>query len=147
MIINQVNFADACDFNNINVFVVPKFTITSDKSYPEFLPGSFKNAIVNETKDRKMVSNNVVPRDPVYMAFGLGISNAEELTTDILDDTSLIHYREKNNKINKNTLKTRASNLITKFFSPDNNELGQNLKLIELTNNILSLEGIKRIVL
>ena len=62
-----------------------------------------------------MVSNNVVPRDPVYMAFGLGISNAEELTTDILDETSLILYRENNNKINKNTLKTRASNLITKF--------------------------------
>ena len=74
---------------------MPKFTITSDKSYPEFLPGSFKNAIVNETKDRKMVSNNVVPRDPVYVAFGLGISNAEELTTNILDETSLIIYRER----------------------------------------------------
>ena len=145
VIINQVNFADACDFNNINVFVVPKFTITSDKSYPEFLPGSFKNAIVNETKDRKMVSNNVVPRDPVYVAFGLGISNAEELTTNILDETSLIIYRENNNKINKNTLKTRVSNLITKFFDPNSNQLGENLKLTQLTNDILSLEGIKRI--
>ena len=145
VIINQVNFADACDFNNINVFVVPKFTITSDKSYPEFLPGSFKNAIVSETKNRKMVSNNVVPRDPVYMAFGLGISNAEKLTTNILDETSLIVYRETNNKINKTTLKTRVSNLIKKFFLPANNELGENLKLVQLTNDILSLEGIKRI--
>ena len=145
VIINQVNFADACDFNNINVFVVPKFTITSDKSYPEFLPGSFKNAIVNETKDSKMVSNNVVPRDPVYMAFGLGISNAKKLTTDILDETSFIIYRETNNKINKNTLKTRVSNLITKFFKPSNNQLGENLNLVELTTDILSLEGIKRI--
>jgi hypothetical protein len=145
VIINQVNFADACDFNNINVFVVPKFTITSDKAYPSFLPGSFKNAIVNETKDRKMVSNNVVPRDPVYMAFGLGISNAKELTTNILDETSLIIYREVNNKINKNTLKTRVSNLIKKFFLPGNNQLGENLKLVQLTNDILSLEGIKRI--
>lgn len=145
VIINQVNFADACDFNNINVFVVPKFTITSDKSYPEFLPGSFKNAIVDETRDRKMVSNNVVPRDPVYMAFGLGISNAEKLTTDILDETSLIIYRETNNKINKNTLKTRVNSLIKKFFLASNNQLGQHIKLVELTNDILSLEGIKRI--
>ena len=145
VIINQVNFADACDFNNINVFVVPKFNITTDRSYPEFLPGSFKNAIVNETKDRKMVSNNVVPRDPVYVAFGLGISNEKKLSTDILDHSTLILYRENNNKINKNTLKTRVSNLITKFFKPDNNQLGSNLQLIQLTNDILSLEGIKRI--
>jgi hypothetical protein len=145
VIINQVNFADACDFNNVNVFVVPKFTLTSDKSYPEFLPGSFKNALVNETKDRKMVSNNVVPRDPVYMAFGLGISNQSNLTTDILDETSLIIYRETNNKINKNTIKSRAGALIKKFFLPENNQLGQNLNLIQLTNDILSLEGVKRI--
>ena len=145
VIINQVNFADACDFNNVNVFVVPKFTITTDKSYPTFLPGSFKNALVNETKDRKMVSNNVVPRDPVYMAFGLGISNQSNLTTKILDETSLVIYRETNNKINKNTLKSRTSALIKKFFLPENNQLGQNLNLIQLTNDILSLEGVKRI--
>lgn len=145
VIINQVNFADACDFNNINVFVVPKFNLTSDKSYPEFLPGSFKNALVNETKDRKMVSNNVVPRDPVYMAFGLGISNNSQLTTDILDETSLIIYRETNNKINKNTIKSRVGALIKKFFLPENNKLGENLNLIQLTNDILSLEGVKRI--
>jgi len=145
VILNQVNFADACDFNNVNVFVVPKFNITSDKSYPEFLPGSFKNALVNETKDRKMVSNNVVPRDPVYMAFGLGITNESTLTTKILDETSLIIYRETNNKINKNTLKSRTSALIKEFFLPKNNKLGQNLNLIQLTNDILSLEGIKRI--
>lgn len=145
VIINQVNFADACDFNNINVFVVPKFNLTSDKSYPEFLPGSFKNALINETKDRKMVSNNVVPRDPVYMAFGLGISNNSQLTTDILDETSLIIYRETNNKINKNTIKSRVGALIKKFFLPENNKLGENLNLIQLTNDILSLEGVKRI--
>jgi len=145
VILNQVNFADACDFNNVNVFVVPKFNITSDKSYPEFLPGSFKNALVNETKDRKMVSNNVVPRDPVYIAFGLGITNESTLTTNILDETSLIIYRETNNKINKNTLKSRASALIKEFFLPENNKLGQNLNLIQLTNDILSLEGVKRI--
>ena len=75
VIINQVNFADSCDFNNINVFVVPKFKITEDKSYPPFLSNSFKNYIVTQTQDRKMLSNTVVPRDPIYMAFGLGIGD------------------------------------------------------------------------
>ena len=132
VIINQVNFADACDFNNINVFVVPRFTITEDKTYPPFLSNSFKNYIVTQTQDRKMLSNTVVPRDPIYMAFGLGIGDTTNLTLDILDQTKLYAVRETNNKINK-------------IFDPEENSLGQNLSLTNLTNNILSLEGIKRI--
>ena len=145
VIINQVNFADACDFNNINVFVVPKFTITEDKTYPPFLSNSFKNYIVTQTQDRKMLSNTVVPRDPIYMAFGLGIGDTTNLTLDILDQTKLYAVRETNNKINKTTLKTRIASIIKKFFDPEENSLGQNLSLTNLTNNILSLEGIKRI--
>tara|TARA_R100001163_G_scaffold25023_1_gene20640 strand:+ start:510 stop:2354 length:1845 start_codon:yes stop_codon:yes gene_type:complete len=145
VIINQVNFADSCDFNNINVFVVPKFKITEDKSYPPFLSNSFKNYIVGQTQDRKMLSNTVVPRDPIYMAFGLGIGDAADLSLDILDQTKLYAVRETNNKINKTTLKTRIGSLIKKFFDPADNTLGGNLKLINLANDILSLEGIKRI--
>jgi len=145
VIINQVNFADSCDFNNINVFVVPKFKITEDKSYPPFLSNSFKNYIVTQTQDRKMLSNTVVPRDPIYMAFGLGIGNASNLTLDILDQSKLYAVRETNNKINKNTLKSRIASIIKNFFIPENNNLGENLKLIDLANDILSLEGIKRI--
>ena len=145
VIINQVNFADACDFNNINVFAVPRFAVTEDKSYPPFLSNSFKNYIVTQTQDRKMLSNNVVPRDPIYMAFGLGIGDASNLTLDILDQTKLYAVRETNNKINKTTLKTRIASLIKKFFDPETNSLGGNLKLVDLANSILSLEGIKRI--
>ena len=46
VILNQVNFADACDFNNVNVFAVPKFTLTDDGAYPPFLSNSFKNLII-----------------------------------------------------------------------------------------------------
>ena len=145
VIINQVNFADSCDFNNINVFVVPKFATVEDKSYPPFLSNSFKNYIVTQTQDRKMLSNTVVPRDPIYMAFGLGIGDASNLSLDILDQTKLYAVRETNNKINKTTLKTRIASLIKRFFEPENNNLGENLKLVNLANDILSLEGIKRI--
>ena len=145
VIINQVNFADSCDFNNINVFVVPKFKVVEDQSYPPFLSNSFKNYIVTQTQDRKMLSNNVVPRDPIYMAFGLGIGDTANLSLNILDQTKLYAVRETNNKINKTTLKSRIASLIKKFFDPEANSLGQDLKLINLANDILSLEGIKRI--
>ena len=145
VLINQINFADSCDFNNINVFCAPSFTITEDKAFPPYLSESFKNLLVETCKDRKMVSNTVVPRDPIYIAYGLGFTNSADLTLDILDQTSLYIVREVNNKINKDTLKARTGNLIKAFFNPSNNNLGQNLKLSELANDILSLEGVRRI--
>ena len=145
VIINQVNFADSCDFNNINVFAVPKFTTTEDESYPPFLSNSFKNLIVEQTQDRKMLSNTVVPRDPIYMAFGLGMSNSSTLNLDILNNTHLYVVRETNNKINKQTIQSRVANKIKSFFAPENNKLGQNLALNELLRDILTLEGVKNI--
>ena len=145
VLINQVNFADSCDFNNVNVFCVPSFTVSSDKYYPPYLSESFKNLVVETCNERKMVSNTVVPRDPVYMAFGLGYTNSSSLSLDLLDETSLYIVREINNKVNKDTLKSRAGNLIKEFFDPSKNNLEQELNFNELTNNILSIEGVKRI--
>ena len=137
VIINQVNFADSCDFNNINVFVVPKFTPVQDKA--------FKNLLVEQTQDRKMLSNTVVPRDPIYMAFGLGMSNSSTLNLDILNNTTLYVVRETNNKINKQTIQSRVASKITAFFAPENNSLGQNVAINLLLRDILTLEGVKNI--
>lgn len=145
VLINQINFADSCDFNNINIFCTPSFTVVEDKYFPPYLSESFKNLIVETCNERKMVSNTVVPRDPVYMAFGLGFTNSADLDLNLLNETSLYIVRETNNKINKDTLKTRVSNLIKEFFDPVNNSLGQKLNFNELSNNILSIEGVKRI--
>ena len=145
VLINQINFADSCDFNNINVFCAPSFTIAEDKAFPPYLSESFKNLLVETCKDRKMVSNTVIPRDPVYMAYGLGFTNSSDLTLDLLDQTSLYIVREVNNKINKDTLKARAGNLIKAFFNPSKNKLGQTISISELANDILSLEGVRRI--
>ena len=145
VILNQVNFADACDFNNVNVFAVPKFTLTDDGAYPPFLSNSFKNLIISTTQDRKMISNDVVPRDPIYMAFGLGISNAENLSLDIIDNTKLYMVREINNKISKTTLASKAAAIIRKYFLPENNALGQPIKISDMAGELLSIEGIKSI--
>jgi len=145
VLINQINFADSCDFNNINIFCTPNFKVTEDKFFPPYLSESFKNLIVDTCKDRKMVSNTVVPRDPIYMAYGLGFTNSSSLDLDLLDNTSLYIVREINNKINKDTLSERTAALIRSFFDPSNNKLGQNLSFNKLTNDILSLEGVKRI--
>ena len=144
VLFNQINFSDSCDFNNINVFCAPLFNVTVDKDYPPFLPSSFKNLILDITASKKMLSDQVVPRDPVYMAFTLGYGL--DPTLDVIDNTQLVVTRETQNKINKNTLKSQIIEIIREFFKPTNNVLGANITLSNLHRDILSIEGIKRVV-
>tara|TARA_R100000697_G_scaffold30354_2_gene40466 strand:+ start:1486 stop:3315 length:1830 start_codon:yes stop_codon:yes gene_type:complete len=145
VLINQVNFSDSCDFNNINIFTVPRFNIIEDGDYPPFLSNSIKKLIVDSSLERKTVSHEVVPRDPIYMAFDLGFSNRSDLVPDISNETNLVIIREANNKINKEILKSKVLAIITKFFNSTNNILGQKISLSTLVSEILSVEGIKRI--
>jgi hypothetical protein len=142
VILNQVNFADSCDFNNINIFCVPSLSLTDDGMYPEFLNNNFKNLIKTLTNDKKMISSEVVPRDPMYMAidFGYTISG---VTKDVYNNTELIITRERSNKTSKETIKNRVLSTILDYFSPNNATLQMELDITKLSASILSISGIK----
>jgi len=142
VILNQVNFADSCDFNNVNVFLVPKFQILEDSQYPDFLTNSFKNLVKDLTDDKKMISNEIVPRDPVYIALDIGFANVG-ITKDISKDTQLIIVREKNNNINKESIKNKVVDIILNYFKPTNVTLGQTINMSDITSSILSIDGVK----
>ena len=143
VILNQVNFADSCDFNNINVFCVPSITLF-EEGYPDFLSNSYKNLIKNITNDKKIISNEVVPRDPIYMAVDLGFTN-NKVTKSVYKDTMLVAIREKNDKTNKENLKNKILASIIDYFDPVNIKLGQTIDISEITSTILSIPGIKSI--
>lgn len=142
VILNQINFSDSCDFNNVNVFCVPKFTITEDDSYPEFLTSSFKNFIKSITKDKKIITNEVVPRDPMYMAVDIGYS-ATETSLSIINDSRLVVTRSKNSKKNKEKIKKDIVDVILNYFSSSNIKLGQTLDISLISADILKLEGVR----
>lgn len=142
VILNQVNFSDPCDFNNINVFCVPSFENVIDNKYPEFLSNSFKNLIIDLTKDKKIISNDVVPRDPVYTAFDLGFGNANEIHKNLKDVTKLFVIREKNDKTSKEVIKRQVSDFILNYFDPSNVDLGQKIDISAITSGILELRGV-----
>lgn len=144
VIINQVNFADSCDFNNVNVFCAPSFTIVKDGQYPDFLNDSFKTLIKDITKDKKIISNEVVPRDPVYMALDIGFTDGV-VSKNILNESKLIVVRDSNNKTNKDKIKKRVAATIVDFFKPSNVKLGHKIDLNTLSSNILQIEGVKYI--
>lgn len=145
VLLNQVNFADPCDFNNINIFCCPKFSITEDEDYPVFLSESFKNLIIETTAGNKMINYEVVPRDPIYMAFDIGHTNSSSLDLSVVDNSKLVVYRDSSVRVSEQSLKSKIIDVITAFFDPSNNELGQKLEMNTLMANILDIKGITSI--
>jgi len=143
VILNQVNFADSCDFNNINIFCVPQFK-TLDEEYPNFLSSSFKNLIKNLTNDKKIISHEVVPRDPIYMGIDIGFGN-ESPNKNVYKNCRVVITREKNDKTNKETIKSKVLKVIQDYFDSSNIKLGQTIDMSYLTSNILSIPGVKSI--
>jgi len=144
VLLNNVNFADSCDFNNVNIFIVPKFTLKSDASYPQFLPNTFKNIIIDNVSERKMISHEIVPRDAIYMAFDIGFSSKNP-SVSIKNTSKLRIVRNLSNKISKEILKNKVKDAVLNFFASENNSLGGKIDLSTLTSNILKIEGVDSI--
>lgn len=144
VIINQVNFADSCDFNNVNIFCVPKFNLKNDGEYPPFLSNSLKNLIIERTRDKKILSHEIVPRDPVYIAFDIGYTNGTP-NKNIKDSSYLEIIKSDDSKTNPENLKRKIGDILTKFFNNSSNVLGQKLEISNLTAEILGLEGVSNI--
>jgi hypothetical protein len=144
VILNQVNYADSCDFNNVNVFCVPKFTISVDGEYPEFLTNSFKALIKEITKDKKIISNEIVPRDPIYVAIDLGYSDSFDNLSDV-NDSNLVVIRSKTIKKSKEKIKSDISNIIKNYFKSENVKLGQIINVSNITSDILQIDGVQSI--
>ena len=145
---NQILYADACDFNNVYVFAVPKIGAILNETSPNSIPISQKNAIHSKLQDVKMITNEIVISDPIYMAFDLGvdiITAAPRLLSEIRDNVTLEIEVDPQSRVSKEDTKNLALSIIKDFFKVANNSLGQIIDLSSLTRPILSIEGINSI--
>jgi hypothetical protein len=145
VLLNQVTFADACDFNNVYAFVVPRNFLVGE-SIPQTLPIAFKQLIVNSLQTVKMQNIEVVPSDPVYIAVDIGVAAiGEALDETVRNDSVLVIKKNSNSRISSNQIKTSVYNAIVQYFSVDSMRLGQQLNFYDLTRNILNIEGVQNI--
>jgi hypothetical protein len=100
---NQVNFADACNFNNIYVIAVPK-TVSNTKNPTSVLSPAQKELIMNSLKGVKTLTSEVVILDPVYIAADLCISvdGSTNVTLDDIDNTELVILKDQNSRRDNN---------------------------------------------
>ena len=146
LLFNQVSFNDACDFNNVYLFCVPKLGVIQNEITPISLFFAQKQSIINKLNQYKMVNQNIVVCDPIYTAFDFGLPLiGENISSSIRNSTILRVTRNENQLISKEQIKGSVLNLVKNFFSQSNNNLEQLLDLTNLSYNLLNINGIKSI--
>jgi hypothetical protein len=146
VLFNQVTFNDACDFNNINIFVVPSIAAISNETTPNVLPVAQKQTIKNFFNNIKCETHNITVNDPIYVSFAFGLPFIDEpLTVSIKDTTKLKVKRAANSILSKEQIKTQVGAIITNFFALKNNELGQLMDFNTLNIDILNIPGVSNI--
>ena len=138
-------FSDACDFNNIYVFSVPRNGAIVAETNPNMMATSQKQAIKAYLDTIKMASNEVVVIDPIYTAFDLGI----EITTDSIRtveeirETSTLNIRiDSTSRLARSKIKDLVNNIFINYFKTTNCSLGQTINLSDLSRDILDIETV-----
>lgn len=145
VLLNQVAFADACDFNNIYTFIVPKNFLV-DGTTPETLPTALKQLIVDKLTPMKMESVEIVPSEPVYIAIDVcSINQDEALTVDKRENSFLLITRQQSSRISLSQIKTSVNLIVTEFFNASNQRLGNIIDVDDLSKRIASIPGVSRI--
>lgn len=140
---NEVNFSMAGQDNNIYIFMTPKIKNVDADNKQYFLQNSQKNAIVSSMSNLKALNMELVPQDPVYTAFTLGLAAPNEtLNEDIYKSTFLVVKKTNDVRANAESIKNNINTIFQRYFAPENSTLGQLVTVNDIVTQILSIEGV-----
>ncbi|MAF36932.1 hypothetical protein CL622_07480 [archaeon] len=145
-LLNQVNFADSCDFNNIYCYVIPRIKqTTSSNPRANYLTPSQKSNILSGLRERKTLGTEIIVSDPAFLAVDIGTynPNTETLTKEISDVTQLKIVRSNTSSKSFESIKTQVINSIKTYF--DEIELGEAINISTVLNSILDIGDISSI--
>lgn len=149
VLINQVSYADSCNFNNIYVYAIPKILASNTFSYDKgYLGPGLKDYILNKLEQLKLSTIELVFQDPVFYGFGLGVATQEEvfnkqLGMDIINQSKLIIGKSNKSGLSNSEIIRQVKNIFTEYFSFTNTKLGQIVDIQLLTQGLLNIEGVE----
>jgi len=146
VLFNQVNFNSINQANNVYLFLVSKFNNVDVNDNLNYVSTSQKSSIVNSFQDQQQANVNIVPVDPVYTSFSLGVRTgepSETITKDISEESFLVIKRDVLSNTSTQALKERINNIFVNYFEALN--LGDLVSLKELSNQIFSVGGVDAI--
>lgn len=141
---NQMAFADACNFNNVYVYVLPKATKLITNNYVNYLTPAQKQLIISTVNDKKTLTSEVVIMDPVYKAVTVGLGKDAVNLADITN-SRLVVTLQRDSKIPLSVIKDRVQSIFETYFNPVNITLGFSVSITDITGSILALDGVKQV--
>lgn len=146
VLFNQLMFADACNFNNLYIFVVPRIEQYVNSIRTNFLTPSQKEIIINSADSLKATTAEIVLLDPVYMAISVGINNINVAPNVTDQNTSYISILPTNNaNADLTYIQSQIQNILQSYFINSACTLGQVIDLTSLNNQITNINGVQKI--
>ena len=132
-------YGDSCDFNNVYLWM-------KSTNNNENLSIDNKRRIERDCDKLKPVTSEIVPFDPFITLFTPYVNGEYNLFEwDPNNENRFVVTRDKNTMITVERIKQRVLNTILNFFSLSNNKLGQKIDINNLYNQIMAIDGVKKI--
>jgi hypothetical protein len=145
-LLNQLKFSSSAELNNIYFFMVPQLeSYNQENIESNYLTLSQKNSIINSMVGTKMLTTELVPEDPVYTAFNLGleIRSDEILTPEIINETFLVIEKATSVRSSEESIKQQINNIFINYFK--DLQLGSIVSLSDLKSQVYAINGVRNI--
>ena len=145
VLFNQINFNSINQANNVYLFLVSKFNNVDVDNNLNFVSTSQKSAIINSFKTQQQANINIVPVDPVFTEFDLGVRSGdnEDITKNLANESFLVIKRNVLSNSSTEAMKERINNIFVNYF--DSVNLNSLISLKDITNQIFNIEGVEDI--
>lgn len=142
IILNQVLYSDACNFNNIYICAKPK---TSKGSSLKYLLPAQKEAILSNVNPLKTLTAEVTFVDPIYKAVSFGVPSSNGILASEADFSTLQIVRNDVSRRTDGSILSDVKTTISSFFEPSKFEIGGAFDYSVLLSSILAIDGVSKV--
>lgn len=142
VLLNQVLYADACNFNNVYICAIPKVSQGSTLKY--LLPAQ-KEIITSNAQPIKTLTSEISFMDPIYKAISFGIKINNIVNISDIDLYKLQVVKSAANRRSTNSIQQEVITIFKTFFNAANAKLGGTFNYTSLINQLLTVNGVTKI--
>lgn len=142
ILLNQVLYADSCNFNNVYICAVPRVSQGATLKY--LLPAQ-KEILISNIQTVKTLTTEVTFMDPIFKAitFGVKTNNIVNVNDAVYAQLELV--KSSSSQRSSRSIQQEAITLFKTVFSPVDAKLGTVLNYNALVTQLLSINGVSSI--
>jgi hypothetical protein len=141
-LLNQVLYADACNFNNVYLIIVPK----SNAPGVSYMSPAQKELINTSMLGNKITTTETVFIDPIYKYITLGLTQTASFTQfDPITEQDVIGLeiiKRQSSRRDDQTIVNDIVNIFKSYFAKENSALEQVIDVKRLNQLILGVDGV-----